>query len=350
MEAWMTHVVLVTGVSGDLAASHARELLADPEVDKVVGIDVVPPRRDLGGVKFVRADIRSPVVGKVLAVEEIDTVVHLALQSSPRPGASTSVKETNVIGTMQLLAACQRAPQVRRLVLKSSAAVYGSSARDPAMFTEEMTARRSPRGGYAKDVLEVEGYVRGLARRRPDLQVVNLRLANLLSTSWDSSLSRYFRLPVLPTVLGYDPRLQLLHPQDALTVLRRSVLGDMTGVYNVAGDGILMLSQAIRRMGRASIPLPAIALRSGAQSVLRTVGAQLPPNLVPFLSYGRGLDTTKLTDTFGWSPEHSTADTLDEFILSLPPSTISSDRLEAAQERLTGAHDDVPAPAGSSHG
>jgi UDP-glucose 4-epimerase len=350
MEAGMARVVLVTGVSGDLAAHHARELMAEPTVDKVVGIDVVPPRRDLGGVKFVRADIRSPVVGKVLAVEEIDTVVHLALQSSPRPGSSTSVKETNVIGTMQLLAACQRASQVRRLVLKSSAAVYGSSPRDPAMFTEDMTARRSPRGGFAKDVLEVEGYVRGLARRRPDLQVINLRLANLLSATWDSSLSRYFRLPVIPTVLGYDPRLQLLHPDDALAVLRRSVLGDETGVYNVAGPGVVMLSQALRRMGRPSLSLPGLVLGSGGQSLLRVVGAQLPPNLVPYLSYGRGLDTTKLAMTFGWSPERSTADTLDEFILSLPPSSITSDRLEAAQQRLGGAAREAPARAGGGHG
>jgi UDP-glucose 4-epimerase len=346
----MTRIVLVTGVSGDLAAHHARELLADPSVDKVVGIDVVPPRRDLSGVKFVRADIRSPVIGKVLAVEEIDTVVHLALQSSPRPGSSTSVKETNVIGTMQLLAACQRAPAVRRLVLKSSAAVYGSSPRDPAKFTEDMVARRSPRGGFAKDVVEVEGYVRGLSRRRPDLQVTTLRLANLLSATWDSSLSRYFRLPVMPTVLGYDPRLQLLHPDDALTVLRRSVLGEATGTFNVAGSGIVMLSQAIRRMGRPSVPLPGFALGSTGQSLLRSMGAQLPPNLVSYLSYGRGLDATKLAETFGWSPEHSTADTVDEFILSMPPGSITADRLEAAQQRLLGSHPGGRVEAGVRHG
>jgi UDP-glucose 4-epimerase len=346
----MTRIVLVTGVSGDLAAHHARELVADPSVDKVVGIDVVPPRRDLGGVKFVRADIRSPVIGKVLAVEEIDTVAHLALQSAPRPGSSTSVKETNVIGTMQLLAACQHAPAVRRLVLKSSAAVYGSSPRDPAKFTEEMVARRSPRGGFAKDVLEVEGYVRGLARRRPELEVTTLRLANLLSATWDSSLSRYFRLPVIPTVLGYDPRLQLLHPDDALGVLRRAVLGDATGTFNVAGAGILMLSQAIRRLGRPSVPLPKFALASSGQSLLRPLGMQVPPNLASYLSYGRGLDTTKLEQTLGWTPSHSTADTLDEFILSMPPSSITADRLEAAQERLLGARHGQDVEAGARHG
>ena len=334
----MTRIVLVTGVSGDLAAHHARELATEPAVAKVVGIDVVPPRHDLDGVKFIRADIRSPVIGKLLAVEEIDTVVHASLRSAPRPGSSTSVKETNVIGTMQLLAACQRAPAVQRLVLKSSAAVYGSSPRDPAQFTEDMVARRVPLSGFAKDVLEVEGYVRGLSRRRPDLQVTTLRLANLLSATWDSSLGRYFRMPVIPTVLGYDARMQLLHPADALTVLRQAALGDVTGTFNVAGPGVLMLSQAIRRIGRPTLPLPGFTLGSTGQGVLRRLGAQLPPDLVSYLSFGRGLDTTKLTAAFEWTPERSTADTLDEFIVSLSPSSVMLDRLEAARERLRRAH------------
>lgn len=345
----MSRVVLVTGVSGDLAARHARALVGQAGVDKVVGVDVVPPRHDLGGAKFVRADIRSPVVGKVLAVEEVDTVVHLALQSAPRPGSSTSVKETNVIGTMQLLAACQRAPDVRRLVLKSSAAVYGASPRDPAKFTEEMTARRSPGGGYAKDVIEVEGYVRGLARRRPDLQVTTLRMANLLGAATDSSLGRYFGLPLMPTVLGFDARLQLLHPDDALDVLQLAAVGDTSGTYNVAGDGIVMLSQAIRRLGRPSLPLPPFALGSTGLSLMRPLGVQLPPNLVAFLSYGRGLDTTRITEELDWSPARSTADTLDEFIRAMAPGTVTSQRLDAARARLLGEPDSVQ-EVGSSHG
>jgi UDP-glucose 4-epimerase len=128
------------------------------------------------------------------------------------------------------------------------------------------------------------------------------------------------------------------------------VLSDETGVFNVAGPGVVMLSQALRRMGRPPLPLPALVLGSGGQSLLRLLGAQLPPNLVPYLSYGRGLDTTKLASTFGWSPERSTADTLDEFILSLPPSSITSDRLEAAQQRLQGVDREVPARAGGGHG
>jgi UDP-glucose 4-epimerase len=330
----MGRVALVTGVSTDLGVRTARELAADPEVDKVVGIDLVPPRQQLDGVKFVRADIRNPVVGKVLAVEDIETVVHLSVRPASGRGGRSSMKETNVIGTMQLLAACQRAAGVRKLVLKSSTEVYGASPRDPAMFTEDMPPSRSPRGGYAKDTVEVEGYVRGLARRRPDVLVTTLRMARLLSPQMDSPLGRYLRMPVIPTVLGFDPRLQVLHDEDALAVLHRAVVNDIAGTFNVAGEGIVMLSQAVRRLGRPTLPVPPFGLSTMGQLIARTVRVDIPPDLVEFLTYGRGVDTTALSDTFGYRPRHSTAATLEAFAAAVPSGALNADRVRAMESRL----------------
>lgn len=125
------------------------------------------------------------------------------------------MKEINVIGTMQLLAACQRSPSLRRLVVKSTSAVYGSSPRDPALFSEDLVGKVPPRSGWGKDSVEVEGYVRGFSRRRPDVDVVTLRLANLVGPAIRTPMTDYFGLPVIPTVLGFDPRLQFLHEDDA---------------------------------------------------------------------------------------------------------------------------------------
>ena len=263
-------VVLVTGVSRYLGGHLAARLAANPAIERVLGVDTVPPSRDLlrrmGRAEFVRADIRNPLIAKVIASAGVDTVVHASLSANPgSSGGRTVMKEMNVIGTMQLLAACQKAPAVRRIVLKSSTAVYGSSSRDPALFDETMTAKDLPSGGYAKDTVEIEGYLRGFSRRRPDVSVTVLRFANFIGPRIDTVLTRYFALPFVPTVLGYDARVQLLHEEDALAVLERATCEELPGVFNVAADGVLLLSQAIRRRRNARISSRA-ASHAGASS------------------------------------------------------------------------------------
>jgi len=318
-------VVLVTGVARDLGARLASTLCDDPAIDKVVGIDVFPPQHDLGRVKFVRADIRTPVVGKVLAVEDIDTVVHMNVAAPERGLAGRgAAKELNVIGTMQLLAACQAAPAVDKLVLQSSTAVYGSSPRDPAMFTESMAARGGVRSGFPKDAVEVEGYVRGLGRRRPDIVLSILRVGDVLSPYISSPFGQYFSLPVLPSVLGYDPRLQFVHEEDVLNVLRRATTTDRPGVFNVTGPEVVTLSQAARRLAKPLLRLPSVGFTSAATRLVRTVGASYTVELTRLLTYGRVVDTTALGDDFGYEMRHTTGRTLDEFVELASPGALSA--------------------------
>src|SRR3954447_26904804 len=314
-------VVLVTGVSRDLGRRFARAAAADPSIGRVIGVDAVPPRGDIGDVSFVRADIRNPVIAKVIVKEDVDTVVHMAVISTPgTAGGRNTMKELNVIGTMQLLAACQKAPGLRSLVVKSTTTVYGASSRDPAMFTEDMEPRRAPRAGYAKDVAEVEGYVRGFARRRPDVRVTTIRAANVIGPHVVSPLTAYLRLPVVPTVLGFDPRLQLLHEQDLVDVLRHAATTEAAGTFNVAGDGVLTLSQVLRRLGRASVALPSFAV-GGVGSALRSARVtDLSPELLALITSGRGVDTTRMRRELGFEPAFSTAAAVADFAEPLTPT------------------------------
>jgi UDP-glucose 4-epimerase len=316
----MGRVVLVTGVSNDLGGRFARLIADAPGVDHVIGVDVVPPPADLGDVRFVRADIRNPVIAKVIAGQEVDTVVHTSVQAAPgRSGGRTSMKEHNVIGTMQLLAACQKAPGVERLVVKSSGAVYGASSRDPAMFTEDMAPKRMPRSGFAKDVIEVEGYVRGFARRRPDVHVTMLRPANVVGPQVSSPLTQYFRLPVVPTPMGFDARLQFVHETDLLDALRHATLAGLHGTFNIAGEGILMLSQAVRRLGRPTVPVPSGVLGYASTFIRQAGVAGLSPELVGYLTFGRGMDLTRMRDVLGFRPEFSTEWAFDDFGRTVNP-------------------------------
>ena len=240
------------------------------------------------------------------------------------------MKEMNVIGTMQLLAACQKAPTVRRVVLKSTTAVYGSSPRDPALFDEAMTPKDLPSGGYAKDAVEIEGYLRGFARRRPDVSVTVLRFANFIGPRIDTVFTRYFALPVVPTVLGYDARVQLLHEEDALAVLERAASVELPGTFNVAADGVLMLSQAIRRAGRIAIPVPAPAVGPVSRIVRGARLVDFSPEQMSLLGFGRGRGHRRLRTEFGFTPRWTTAQAFDDFVHGralrpvIPPRAVES--------------------------
>jgi len=327
-------VVLVTGVGRDLGRRFARQLAADAAVERVIGVDISPPRGDLGEVSFARADIRNPIIAKVIMREQVDTVVHMSVLPPAAAAPGVSAKEINVIGTMQLLAACQQSPDLEHFVLKSSTAVYGSSSRDPAMFSEDMDARRVGAVGFVKDLNEVEGYVRGFARRRPDVRVTTLRTASVIGPGLNTPLAAYFRLPAIPTVLGFDPRTQFLDDTDLLDVIEHATLRDVAGTFNVAGDGILMLSQAIRRLGRPALPMPSFAMASLGTVMRQARLADFSREQIAFLTYGRGVDTTRMREVLGFEPSRTTAEAFARFAESLEPGVLGERRVRAVETTL----------------
>ncbi|WP_406199847.1 NAD-dependent epimerase/dehydratase family protein [Kitasatospora sp. NBC_01560] len=359
----MGQVVLVTGVARRLGARFAAELRRRPGVDLVVGVDVLPPRQPVeepdgpaAPYRFHQLDLRRPAVARVIAEHGVDTVVHLAVSATGLGSTNRSaVKESNVIGTMQLLGACQKAPGVRRLVVKSTTGVYGSAPRDPAVFTERTQPKNLPGGGFAKDAVEVEGYVRGFARRRPDVAVTVLRFANIVGPGADTPLSAYFALPVLPTVLGYDPRLQFVHEDDALAVLSLAS-GEPgpgavnTGTFNVAGEGVLLLSQCARRLGRPTLPLllPAIGWMAGLARQTRMV--DFSPEQLRLLTHGRVVDTARLRETFGYRPAYTTPEAFADFAAAQSAGLLPPARLAAVTDGLAALLGRDHGPAGPAPG
>lgn len=309
------HRVLITGISGQLAGQVARALESRDDVVELYGVDVKEPHHDLRRTEFVRADLRNPLVARVLQVAEIDTVLHLSVTSTPvAAGGRARMKETNVIGAMQLTAACQKAPSLRRFVLKSSTAVYGSECTDPVRFRESVTPRTPPTHGFGQDVSEVEGYVRSFGRRRKDVDVTILRFANLLGGRLDSAFTSMFNLPVIPTVLGFDPRLQFCHEEDAVAVLEEAATAAHPGIFNVAGDGVLYLSQAIRLAGRVPTPVPLPFVSGVASLVRRSKRADIASDQLRFLQFGRVVDTTRLVERFGYTPRFTTRQAFEDFL------------------------------------
>ncbi|HEX2357297.1 MAG TPA: NAD-dependent epimerase/dehydratase family protein, partial [Micromonosporaceae bacterium] len=287
----------------------------------------------LGDIELVRADTSS--ASTVIADLDAWAVVHMAITTSPdhQRGGRAAMKEQNVIGTMQLLAACQRAPRLRKLVVRSSTAAYGASFRDPAVFTEDTEPRELPRGGFARDILDIEGYVRGFRRRRPDVIATVLRFAPFVGSRAETTLTRYFSQPVVPTVFGRDPRLQFVHIDDALEILHRSVTEDHDGTFNVAGAGVLALSQAIRRAGRIAVPVLEPGL-SAAAGLLKSLGVgHFGLDQVDLFVHGRVVDTSRLVKEYGFAPRTTQA-AFDDFIRGHSGGTVIRPQRLADAERV----------------
>jgi len=336
-------VILVTGACRFLGGYLIARLAQNPLINRVIAVDAIAPSKDLlrrmGRAEFVRADIRNPFIAKVIRNGDVDTVVHAAAASySPRSGGRAMLKELNVMGAIQLFAACQKAPTVRRVILKSTSEVYGSNSHDPVLSTESSNRRRPPSEGFARDSIDIEGYARGLGRRRPDIAVTILRLANMIGPAMDTALSRYLAGPVVPTIIGRDSRLQLLHEQDALGVLERATVAGGAGTFNVGASGIMMMSQAIRRSGRLALPVPRSALVAVDSLWRATHKMEWDREQLDYLSYGRVMDTTRMRSELGYATKWTTAEAFEDYVRGRGLTPIVDPRwIRSAEERAVAA-------------
>ncbi|WP_230595425.1 NAD-dependent epimerase/dehydratase family protein [Rhodococcoides fascians] len=338
-------VVLVTGASRFLGGYLVTRLAQNPRIERVIAVDEKSPSKDLlrrmGRAEFVRADIRNPLIGKVIRNAGVDTVVHAAtVAKPPKSGGRATMKDLNVIGAMQLFAVCQKSPTVEKVVLRSSSSVYGCSAKDPVKFTEEMSARRPPSGAYAKDTIDIEGYIRGLGRRRPDIAVSILRMAPLIGPRLNGTISRYMTSPLIPSIVGRDARMQLLHEEDALAALERATIGGPAGTFNIGADGTIMLSQAIRRAGRVQVPVPFPLFKSVGRALMGGMMREFTTEQLDYFHFGCGLDTTRMRSVLGFEPRWTTVQAFDDFVrgAALRP-VVRTEWVDAIENRLLGAVD-----------
>lgn len=307
--------VLVTGVANDLGTMVAAELEQRDDIEEVIAVDTAEPKRPLTRTEFVRADLRNPLVGRIIEASAVDTIVHLGTHTGPTTsGGRSRMKELNVLGAMQLFAAAQASDHVQRVVLKSSTAVYGARPDGPAVLTEDDVPDGASEDGWSRDAVEVEGYARTMVERRPDIELVTLRFANFLGAQLNSVFASFFTLPVVPSVLGHDPRLQFVHERDAVGVLERAAVDGPAGTYNVAAPGVLYLSQCIRLAGRVPAPVPGPLAGLVGAAVRRSGRVDFTPEQLQFLQFGRVIDTTRLREGFGYEPVFGVREAFEDFV------------------------------------
>jgi UDP-glucose 4-epimerase len=294
----VTRRVLVTGLSTYWGGRLAQALESFEHIEAIIGVDNEAPTRELERTEYVKVSNQHSLLERIVRAAEIDTVIDTRLVVNSLMAPPRLAHENNVIGTMNILAACTGADSpVRKFVFKSSTHYYGAEQDDPAFFTEEMGRPHPPRTGLERDILEAEAAVSEFAQRNPKTTVTVLRCANVLGPDVDTAFTRMFGLPLVPMVLGFDPRLQFVHEDDVVHALEHAAFHVAPGIYNVAADGVLAMSEAISLVDRAPLPVLPPWGTGLATSSLRRLGFRIPSEVVNQLRFGRGVDNRLFKST-----------------------------------------------------
>jgi UDP-glucose 4-epimerase len=306
--------LLITGVGSQVGSLLAQRLERDPEVEHVAGLDTRRPRLRLERTEYIEADIRDPQIGRLIPGTGADTIVHEQIVRQPGPAMSPrAMHDVNVIGTLQLLAACERVPTLSTIVVRGSAGIYGAEPDAPQFFQEEMARMFPLRTRFQRDVAEIENYFETYARRHPGVSCTMLRYQPAIGRGLRTQITRYLTQPVCPTYMGFDPRIQLVDIEDALEALVAAVRTPVSGAVNVAGPGTIGLSRMIRLAGRRALPI-ASPLFGAVTSTGQRLGLDAQSeDFQRLLRYGRGVDLRRLVEEVGYRPRHSTAKAVENW-------------------------------------
>lgn len=300
--------VAVTGATGDLGRLLLPRLLADPGVRQVVAIDLAKPPDD-PKIDFHRIDLTRHEADRelfdALGDEPVDALFHLAFMWGPRRGGHLA-HELEVMGSMRVLEVAERG-LARRLIFPSLTAVYGPSPEHPAMIREDAPLAAA-HSRFVSDKVEMEALVQKFSQRHPHIPALVLRLAPLLGEGVDNPATRFLTRGWVPTLLGFDPLWQALHPQDAAAALHLGLRAQAQGIFNIVSEGVLPLSAMVRLAGGRSIPLPGPLARGTLRAMDAYGGIGVPESLLDFIHYPWVADGSRAKEALGFVPRHHARD------------------------------------------
>lgn len=309
--------VLVTGGSGFLGSSVVPALAA--HVELVVSGDVRAPAAARPGIVEEVLDVTDAQrVSAVVAEHRIDTIVHLASIVNPPPGMTDEIAHrVDVDGTRHVVEAAL-AHGVRRLVVSSSGAAYGYHADSPAWITEDQPVRGNDAFAYSRHKRLVEEHLAQVRTAHPELEQTILRIGTILGERVDNQITDLFHRRRLLKIAGADSPFVFIWDTDLTDVVVQAVTSPVHGIFNVAGDGALTIDQIAARLGKRTLPVPEIVLRT-ALAVLHPLRlTQYGPEQTKFLQFRPVLDNARLQAELGVVPRLSSAQAFDAWVDSHP--------------------------------
>jgi UDP-glucose 4-epimerase len=295
--------VVVTGSAGRLGKRFVRRL---HRVREVIGVDRKPFPDRPNDVVHHELDIRSKKAREIFK-GGVDALVHLGVLHLPR-GDFAEHHAWNVIGLKTLLEHAVEF-RVKKVVLLSSANVYGPRPDNPQFLNEEAPLLGAGPFGEIRDLVELDMVCQSFFWKEPAIETVILRPANILGTVKNAP-SNYLRLPVVPTLLGFDPMLQAVHQDDVVTALFLALAPGRRGIFNIAGPPPLALSRMLSVLGRRTLPVPHGIARLGVDRLFRLGVSSFPAPELDFIRYVCMVDDSRAKNELGYSPAHDIESTL----------------------------------------
>jgi UDP-glucose 4-epimerase len=301
----MPKSVVVTGIAGNLGRALAKLLHGETHV---VGVDRRPFAGKPKDVDHLQVDVRKARVEEAFRRGRVEALIHLGIMHDPRMPRSEA-HSFNVIGTHKILDLCVR-HGVRKVVVLSSANVYGPRPDNSNFLPEETPLMAAERFSEMRDLIEVDMYAQSFMWRHPDVETVILRPVNIVGPTVRNAPSNYLRLERPLTVLGFDPMVQLIHEEDACRALVLALRPGLRGVFNVTGPGEVPLSAALRELARKPIPIPHPFVRPLVRRAFEARLSGFPPEEVDHIQYLCVVDGSRFAREAGWAPAFSLRDTI----------------------------------------
>jgi UDP-glucose 4-epimerase len=301
----MPKSVVVTGIAGNLGRALAKLLHGETHV---VGVDRRPFAGKPKDVDHLRVDVRKARVEEAFRRGRVEALIHLGIMHDPRMPRSEA-HSFNVIGTHKILDLCVR-HGVRKVVVLSSANVYGPRPDNSNFLPEETPLMAAERFSEMRDLIEVDMYAQSFMWRHPDVETVILRPVNIVGPTVRNAPSNYLRLERPLTVLGFDPMVQLIHEEDACRALVLALRPGLRGVFNVTGAGEVPVSAVLRELRRKPIPIPHPLVRPLVRRAFEARLSGFPPEEVDHIQYLCVVDGSRFAREAGWAPAFSLRDTI----------------------------------------
>jgi UDP-glucose 4-epimerase len=251
-------------------------------------------------------DIRSSRAREIFR-HGVSAVVHLGVMHDPHE-SSVEHHDFNVVGLQKVLEYVELY-KIPKLVLLSSANVYGPRPDNPQLIREDAPLLGAGPFSDIRDLVELDMLVNAFFWRAPSTETVILRPAHILGTVKNAP-SNYLRLDVVPTLLGFDPMMQVVHQRDVVSAIDRSLAPGVRGIFNVSGPEPLHLSKAISVLGRRMVAVPHPLAKAAVKNLFRFRLTKFPAPELDFIRYVCMVDDSKARAELGYEPAHGLEATL----------------------------------------